>query len=107
MPDDDGGSERAPGGSGPWMSRSPDPTTLTTEAVDRATKMVQMELGGIRAMHDKDLAALKATWDTRVKGIDQQRQLLWDEIHNWPAVLEPGCWNAAGSLRTSWPAPPL
>ena len=66
----------------------PDPTLLTTEAVTRATEVFRREIGALREIHEKDITAIQAHWNARMDGIEQQRELLWANIHNWPAVLE-------------------
>lgn len=71
-----------------YMPAAPDPTELTTEAVDRVTLQFQRELAGLHELHDKDLTAMQATWTAQLDGLDQQRALLWEEIHAWPGNLE-------------------
>jgi hypothetical protein len=65
---------RTPGGG--WVP-IPDPTTLTTEAVERATGVFRREI-----------AALRETIETRMAGNDEQRALIWAEIHTWPTQID-------------------
>lgn len=65
---------QTPGGG--WVP-VPDPTTLTTEAVQRATEVFRREI-----------LALRETIETRLAGNDEQRTLLWTELHAWPSQLE-------------------
>ena len=77
MADDDAGSRGtfpAPGGG--WVP-VPDPTALTTEAVEKATAQYRRELAGLREI-----------LETRLAGNDEQRALLWAELHAWPGNLE-------------------
>jgi len=55
----------------------PDPTKLTTEAVEKATDQFRREL-----------ATLREIIDTRLKGMDTERALLWGELHELPKSLE-------------------
>jgi hypothetical protein len=55
----------------------PDPTTLTTEAVERATGVFRREL-----------QALRETIETRLAAADHERELLWTELHSWPDQLQ-------------------
>jgi hypothetical protein len=59
-----------------WTPR-PDPTVLTTEAVTRATDIFRREVANLREI-----------LETRLDGNDDQRALLWKEVHDWPAFLE-------------------
>lgn len=61
---------------GGWVP-IPDPTTLTTESVERATEVFRREL-----------KALRETLETRLDANDQQRDLMWSELHSWPVQLE-------------------
>ena len=51
----------------------PDPTRLTSEAVNRATDIFRRELQALRDLHDKDLAALRELLDARLEGMDRDR----------------------------------
>jgi hypothetical protein len=55
----------------------PDPTKLTTEAVDKAT-----------AQYRRELAALREIIETRLAGSDEDRRHLWDAVNGWPRTLE-------------------
>lgn len=66
----------------------PDPTKLTDAAIERATAQYRRELGALRELHDKDLAALTATLDARLAGMDQDRARLWERIHELPGQQE-------------------
>lgn len=68
------GDVRGPGptASGGWVP-IPDPTTLTTEAVTRATEVFRREI-----------LALRETLETRLAGVEQQRSLIWTELHSVP-----------------------
>lgn len=55
----------------------PDPTKLTTEAVDKAT-----------VQYRRELAALREIIETRLAGSDQDRRHLWDAVNGWPDKLE-------------------
>jgi len=79
---------RTPGGG--WVP-IPDPTTLTTEAVARATDIFRRELEALRALHDKDLSALRELLAARLDGMDTDRTRLWersdDVIKRFSAAL--------------------
>jgi hypothetical protein len=62
--------------SGFWTPR-PDPTALTTEAVEKATAQYRRELAGLREI-----------LETRLRGMDEDRGHLWDAVNSWPAGLE-------------------
>lgn len=83
MPDDD-----PLGGSSPYMPRSPDPTTATAAATAAAIDVSRRELNALRELHDKDLAALAATIDARLAGMDQDRGRLWERIRELPSQQE-------------------
>jgi len=51
----------------------PDPTKLTTEAVDKATVQFRRELAGLREIIE-----------TRLAGSDEDRRHLWDFVNGWP-----------------------
>jgi len=77
MPDDDAGSRGispAPGGG--WVP-VPDPTELTTEAVEKAT-----------AQYRRELAALREIIETRLRGMDEDRAHLWEAVSAWTPSLE-------------------
>src|SRR5580765_2844096 len=65
---------RTPGGG--WVP-IPDPTTLTTEAVERSTGVFRREI-----------QSLRETIETRLDGSDHERELLWTELHSWPDQLQ-------------------
>ena len=48
----------------------PDPTTLTTEAVGRATDVFRREISALRELHDKDVAALQVLMAARMDAMD-------------------------------------
>jgi hypothetical protein len=70
-------NDRTPAMPGGGWVPVPDPTELTTEAVERATEQFRRELG-----------ALREILETRLEGNDQQRDLLWDELRTWAPALE-------------------
>lgn len=55
----------------------PDPTKLTTEAVEKAT-----------GQYRRELANLREILETRLKGDDDQRAMLWAELRTIPGMLE-------------------
>jgi hypothetical protein len=55
----------------------PDPTKLTTEAVEKAT-----------AQYRRELTALREIIETRLAGTDEDRSRLWDAVNRWPPHLE-------------------
>lgn len=55
----------------------PDPTKLTTEAVEKATE-------GYR----RELASLREIIETRLRGMDEDRAHLWDGLNTVPPTLE-------------------
>lgn len=65
---------KAPGGG--WVP-VPDPTTLTTDAVNRATDVFRREI-----------ASLRETIETRLAGSDRERELLWTAIRGWEPATE-------------------
>src|ERR1700722_9731325 len=75
------------GPDGGWVP-TPDPTKLTTEAVDRASVQFERELATIRELASKDLDNAQSTWQAQLAGSVQQQDLLWDAIHAWPGELE-------------------
>jgi hypothetical protein len=84
----DGDAERAggipgrtPGGG--WVP-VPDPTTLTTEAVERATQVFRREI-----------LALRETLETRLTAADEDRVRLWEGLRNLPGLYE----TSRGHLR--------
>jgi hypothetical protein len=83
----DGESERSsspgrtPGGG--WVP-VPDPTTLTTEAVERATGVFRREI-----------QSLRETIETRLDAADADRTRLWERLRDLPAEREA----AMGHLR--------
>ena len=60
----------------------PDPTTLTTEAVQRATDVFRREITALHDLHDKDLAAFREVINARLAGMDQDRARLWDRAED-------------------------
>ena len=62
--------------SGGWVP-IPDPTQLTTDAVNRATEVFHREL-----------ASLREILETRIEGNDRDRELLWGEFRAWPRIME-------------------
>jgi len=72
---------RTPGGG--WVP-VPDPTTLTTEAVERATGVFRREL-----------QSLRETLETRLDAADQDRARLWEGLRNLPGLYE----TSRGHLR--------
>ena len=54
---------------GGWVP-IPDPTTLTTEAVTRATEVFRREITALRELHDKDMAALQVLMAARMDAMD-------------------------------------
>lgn len=66
----------------------PDPTVLTTQAVDKATDVFRRDIAALRELHDKDLAAMKSLLDARLAGMDQDRSRLWERMHELPAQQE-------------------
>jgi len=75
------GPGRTPGGG--WVP-VPDPTTLTTEAVERATGVFRREI-----------QALRETLETRFDAADQDRARLWERLRDLPQLYE----TAASHLR--------
>jgi len=69
-----GGPGRTPGGG--WVP-VPDPTTLTTEAVERATGVFRREL-----------QALRETLETRLDAADADRTRIWERLRDLPALYE-------------------
>ena len=69
-----GAPGRTPGGG--WVP-VPDPTTLTTEAVERATGVFRREI-----------QALRETIETRLDAADQDRARLWEGLRNLPGLYE-------------------
>ena len=61
-------------------SPCPIPTTLTTEAVTRATDIFRREITALRDLHDKDLAALRELLDARFDAMDHDRDRLWEHV---------------------------
>jgi hypothetical protein len=55
----------------------PDPTKLTTEAVDKAT-----------VQYRRELATLREIIETRLAGLDEDRRHLWDFVNGWPTHAE-------------------
>ena len=76
-----GAPGRTPGGG--WVP-VPDPTTLTTEAVERATGVFRREI-----------QALRETLETRLDAADQDRARLWEGLRNLPGLYE----TSRGHLR--------
>lgn len=74
--------------AGFWTPR-PDPTILTTEAVERATGVFRREI-----------QALRETLETRLAGIDGDRARIWERLRDLPAIYE----TANGHLRGEWEA---
>ena len=72
---------RTPGGG--WVP-VPDPTTLTTEAVERATGVFRREI-----------QALRETLETRLDAADQDRVRIWEGLRNLPGLYE----TSRGHLR--------
>lgn len=62
----DGEAGRTPGGG--WVP-VPDPTALTTEAVERASDVFRREISALRELHDKDLAAFRTLLDARLEAL--------------------------------------
>ena len=59
----------------------PDPTTLTTEAVSRATEVFRREIAALHELHDKDLTAFRELLEARLSGMDLDRARLWERAH--------------------------
>jgi hypothetical protein len=75
----DGADERdgpagAPGGG--WVP-VPDPTKLTTEAVERAT-----------SSYRRETQALRETLETRMAGADEDRSRIWERLRDLPLLYE-------------------
>jgi len=66
----------------------PDPTRLTTEAVERATEVFRREITALRELHDKDMAAFRATVEARLGGMDQDRGRIWERVREMPAQYD-------------------
>ena len=71
--------DRTPGRTESGWVPIPDPTTLTTEAVARATDIFRREITALRDLHDKDLAAFRELLDARFDVVDQDRARIWDK----------------------------
>ncbi len=76
------------GGFQPDLVPRPDPTKLTTEAVDRAAIQFERELATLRELASKDLDSAQTTWQAQLAGTVQQQDLLWAAVHAWPGELE-------------------
>ena len=50
--------------------------------------MFRRDIAALREMQDKDLAALAATVDARLAGMDQDRMRLWERMRELPAQQE-------------------
>ena len=72
----------------PDLVPRPDPTKLTTEAVERVTEQFQREVASLRDLHDRDIATLRDTWEARLAAVDTQRDVLRDAVSAWPDQLE-------------------
>ena len=79
----DGGEEPGRTAAGGWVP-VPDPTTLTTEAVERATGVFRREL-----------QSLRETLETRLDAADHDRARLWEGLRNLPGLYE----TSRGHLR--------
>ena len=66
----------------------PDPTRLTTEAVERATEVFRREITALRELHDKDMSAFRATVEARLGGMDQDRGRIWERVREMPAQYD-------------------
>jgi hypothetical protein len=71
------GPEHGEGYAGDLVPR-PDPTKLTTEAVDRMTVQLQRELQVIREVTGKDIESLRTTIDAKLEGAAAERVRMWD-----------------------------
>ena len=71
MPDDNGGNYPRD------LVPRPDPTKLTTEAVERAASVFRREL-----------QSLRETIETRLDAADQDRSRLWEGLRNLPGLYE-------------------
>jgi len=76
MPDGDAGPRGIPAPGGGWTP-VPDPTLLTTEAVERATGVFRREI-----------QALRETLETRLTAADDDRKRLWERLRDLPAERE-------------------
>ena len=84
IPDDrDGGSPR-------YMPAVPDPTLLSSQAIERATAQFQREITGLRELHNKDLAVFRELLETRLSGMDLDRSRLWDRAGEIVREFEAG-----------------
>jgi hypothetical protein len=75
-------------GSPPWMPATPDPTSLTTEAVERATEITRREIDALHELHDRDLAAFRDLLEARLNGMDSDRSRLWERAHELTAEFD-------------------
>ena len=60
----------------------PDPTRLTSEAINRATDMFRREITALRELHDKDLTALRDLLDARLSAMDDDRGRLREHVED-------------------------
>jgi hypothetical protein len=72
---------------GGWVP-VPDPTTLTTEAVARATEVFRREIAALHELHDKDLTAFRELLAARLAGMDLDRGRLWDRARELTAEFD-------------------
>jgi len=66
----------------PDLVPRPDPTKLTTEAVERVTEQFQREIASLRDLHDRDIATLRDTWEARLAAVDTQRDTQRDILRD-------------------------
>jgi hypothetical protein len=74
-----------PGGSGPYMPMSPDPTEASKAAVEQVTSQFHREIAQLRELHDKDRTSAREITTARLDGIGKDLERLWsrsDELVN-------------------------
>ena len=77
MPDTDDNGANEYARSRGFMPATPDPTVLTTDAVNQAVNTAR-----------RDIVALQETLETRLNGSDEDRQRLWDRVQALPGLYE-------------------